>query len=155
MPRKDTRPRFRAVDEKTGEMGPTLVIEGRRRGGPAKQRTGGNWVRLYPEELWRLTSLSANERRVLDWLIQNMGWNVPFRFRVIDIAADLNMRATHVSSYLRTLRDIGILVEEGRRAFWLNPRLFWLGTDEQREETITALSSTLDTTTPAPEGPAS
>jgi hypothetical protein len=84
--------------------------------------------------------LSGRERDVLDELILNMTINEPFtRPSPTRIARAIGSDRFAVHSYLKTLREKGVLIDITRDKSLLNPRLFWRGNEEARREWIIRL----------------
>lgn len=146
MPRPRTRaPKLLVFDQDTGEEVRYRKDTGR---GQQKQRTGGYWVRFYPEQLWRLTELRGADVRLFLALVRLSPPNAPLRFSVTDVAEALGTAPSTISRSVRNLKYHGILIEREHRNFWLDPHIVWRGSDDVREKTLAelGLSSTLDTT---------
>lgn len=86
--------------------------------------------------------LSGRERDVLDQLVLAMGYNEPFLPPTpATIAKVLGISRSTAGSAIQRLRDLGILIDRDNGEVLLNPRLFWRGSDEERQKWIIALDS--------------
>lgn len=153
MPRSE-RPNLLVFDESSGEQVKYTPAPEKRGAGQQrpKQKTGGFWVRFYPDEAWRLMGLNGSDFRVLLHLTQETVPDKPFRYSNTDIAKKLGITPAAVSRSTRNLQAQGILIKtEGERTWHLNPLLFWRGADPSREDTIERLDLTVQNSGHQPE----
>lgn len=149
----DDLKRVIVVHPETGEQ-LRYVKEAQRGGGrkPKQQKTGGHWARIYPDEVWRLMGLRGFEFRVLFLLIELTVPDREFRFVVKEIAETLGVTSSRVSQGIRGLQEHGVLIKlPGRRAWYLDPRIVWRGSDEYREQAITLLGLNVQNSGHPPE----
>lgn len=138
MPRKDTRRQVVFTD--SGERLGHVVTEARRGGKKPTQQTGGYWGRLYVDNIWRMRELVGVERRVLDCVMEMSAPDQPTWIPRRVISAHLGIAGPSISQAMRNLKNLGIVIEFSDRRLLVDPRLYWIGSDPERERHLSQLS---------------
>jgi len=111
----------------------------KRRGRSAGETNQSEFAFFYDEHLPRLFSLAGIELRTFIALIDDMGFNGPFRYSTSELAAQIDAFPTSVSRALRYLRSQGFVIEVGHREIYLDPRIVWRGSPIERRQIIDSL----------------
>lgn len=89
-----------------------------------------SYVKLYLQDIGRLSGLNNSEQNVINELVFNMGFNnvVPAYKPIKEmIAAKLNMPYNTLNQSIKNLHTKGILIRKARGFYIMDPNLFGRG----------------------------
>lgn len=122
-----------AADQETGEILDFLADDEQ----PVIPRRKVHWnekfIMVFQDEWLHIANkgLSANEWKVLAWLMSKLKFEAYVLISQKQIATDLKLRPNHVSGYLKRLCDLEIIArdpENGNRGrYRFNSRIAWKG----------------------------